>query len=228
MKDNVQNILPALGNGVVALYTVVGKTSADEKGGNNDVTAKTENGRTNVGWILLVTPEFRKAYPIDTKDLEQTVFKFREVLRSPTYNPQPLAQKLYKKLFLQTSAKQKITLAADLETYLGKQSDKTLMWSLDGVLRYVPMAVLHDGKSYLVEQYRNVVFNTASLGSLKDQTKPNWEVVGLGVTTEGTVKAYDGRTLRFAALKGSESELNSLIKEKNSNDAEGIFPGTLN
>jgi CHAT domain-containing protein len=236
MKDNIQAILPALGKGVVALYTVVGKTSVDENAedktaSNNSVNKtddKTASNKINIGWILLVTPEFRKAYPIDTKDLEQTVFKFREALRSPAYDAQPLAQELYKKLFLQTSDKQKTTLAADLETYLGKEKDKTLMWSLDGVLRYIPMAALHDGKGYLVEKYRNVVFNTASLGSLKDAVKPNWEVVGLGVSTEGTVKAYDGRMLRFSALQGSEGELNSIVKEKNrAADAEGIFPGTL-
>jgi CHAT domain-containing protein/Tfp pilus assembly protein PilF len=249
IKDNIQNILPALGKGVVALYTVVGKTTADEDSGvkaNNNAQAKsvnspalnksdnkTDNNKTgnqkiNVGWILLVTPEFRKAYPIDTNDLEQTVFKFREALRSPLYDPQPVAQELYKKLFLQTSEKQKTTLAADLETYLGKQKDKTLMWSLDGVLRYVPMAALHDGKGYLVEKYRNVVFNTASLGSLKDLPKPNWEVIGLGVSTKATVKAYDGRTVNFWALKDSESELNAIIKEKNRTaDVDGLFPGTL-
>jgi len=223
MKDNIQNILPALGKGVVALYTVVGKTSADE-------TAENKSGNNNkitVGWILLVTPEIRKAYPIDTTDLEQTVFKLREALRSPKYDPQPLANELYKKLFLQTSPKQTRTLEQDLQETLGKHKDKTLMWSLDGVLRYVPMAALHDGKNYLVEKYRNVVFNTASLGSLKDSTKPNWEVVGLGVSTEGTVKAFDGRMLRFSALKGSETELNSIVKENNGRDTDGIFPGTL-
>lgn len=222
MKDNIQNILPALGKGVVALYTVIGKTTADDSAKD-----KTASNKINVGWILLVTPEFRKAYPIDITDFEQTVFKFRESLRSPAYDAQPVAQELYKKLFLQTSDKQKTTLAADLETYLGKQKDKTLMWSLDGVLRYVPISALHDGKQYLVEKYRNVVFNTASLGSLKDAAKPNWEVVGLGISTEGTVKSSDGRSLRFSALKGSEVELNSLIKEKDAKDTEGIFSGTL-
>ncbi len=226
MKDNIQNILPALGKGVVALYTVIGKTTADENAGNN-IGNKTGNNKINVGWILLVTPEFRKAYPIDTTDLEQTVFKFRDALRSAEYDPQPIAQELYKKLFLQTSAKQKTTLAVDLETYLGKQKDKTLMWSLDGVLRYVPMSALHDGKDYLVEKYRNVVFNTASLGSLKDSPKQNWEVAGLGVSTGVTVKAYDGRALRFSSLFGAEKELNAIVKEKNGVDANGIFPGTL-
>ncbi len=73
------------------------------------------------------------------------------------------------------------------------------------------------GKGYLVEKYRNVVFNTDKLlGSLKDLPKPNWEVVGLGVSTKATVKAYDGRTVNFWALQGSESELNAIIKEKES------------
>jgi CHAT domain-containing protein/Flp pilus assembly protein TadD len=226
MKDNIQNILPDLGKGVVALYTVIGKTSADEN--DSDKTGnKTDNNKTNVGWILLVTPEIRKAYPIDTINLEQTVFRLREALRSPVYDPQPVAAELYKKLFQQTSPKQTRTLEQDLRETLGQYKDKTLMWSLDGVLRYVPIAALHDGESYLVEKYRNVVFNTASLGSLKDAVKPNWEVAGLGVSTEGTVKAYDGRELSFAALKGSEAELNSIVKEKNKTDDEGVFSGTL-
>ena len=235
IDDNIKNILPALGKGVVALYTVVGKTTADEnaddktasKNSVNKTDDKAASDRINVGWILLVTPEIRKAYPIDTTDLEQIVFKFRQSLRSPRYDPQPLAAELYRKLFLQTSEKQKTTLAADLEETLGKEKDKTLMWSLDGILRYVPMAALHDGKGYLVEKYRNVVFNTASLGSLKDAAKSNWEVVGLGISTEGVVNDYYGKNMPFIALKDSEIELNSLVKEKDKTADEGIFPGTL-
>ena len=215
MKDNIQNILPELGSGVAAIYTVFGQVSD----GLND------KKKTDVGWILLVTPEFRKAYPIDTKDLNKTVADFREVLKSDVYDPQPLAETLYKKLFLQTSDKQKTTLAADLETYLGKSPDKTLMWSLDGVLRYVPMAALHDGKNYLVEKYRNVIFNTASLGSLKDITQKDWNVLGLGVSEAKTVQTGDGKTMNFDALKGAESELRSIVKD--ASDPDGILPGTI-
>ncbi len=221
IKENIQNILPSFGKGVVALYTVVGKT-VDENAKDKD-----KNNKVDIGWILLVTPEFRKAYPIDTTDLEQTVFKFRQSLLSPNYDPQPIAQELYKKLFLQTPDKQKTTLAADLESYLGGEKDKTLMWSLDGVLRYIPIAALHDGKSYLVEKYRNSVFNTASFGTLIAPAKPNWEVAGLGISAEGIIKDYYGKTMRFEALKDSEIELNSLVKEKNKVGDEGIFSGTL-
>ena len=215
MKDNIQNILPDLGSGVVALYTVFGQVS----------NGLDDKQKTDVGWILLVTPEFRKAYPIDTKDLNKTVAEFRAVLKSDTYDPQPLAEKIYQKLFLQTSDKQKTTLAADLETYFAKSADKTLMWSLDGVLRYVPMAALHDGKTYLVEKYRNVVFNTASLGSLKDKSQIDWKVLGLGVSEAKTVKTGDGQTMSFDALKGAESELHSIVKD--TADPNGILPGTI-
>jgi CHAT domain-containing protein len=40
--------------------------------------------------------------------------------------------------------------------------------SLDGVLRYVPVAALNDGKQYLVERYQNVVFTPASQARLKN------------------------------------------------------------
>lgn len=179
---SLQSDLQELGQGAVALYTVVSK---------------------DAGWIILIGPDIRKAYPIDVAGLEQAVLDFRETLRSPTFDPRPLARKLYRKLFLQTSPRQKTTLASDLETYLSNYRDKTLMWSLDGVLRYVPVAALSpDGEHYLVERYRNVVFTTASLPRLKDGVNPRWEALGLGVSVE-----KDG----FPPLAGVERELRAII-----------------
>ncbi|MDQ3817420.1 MAG: CHAT domain-containing protein [Acidobacteriota bacterium] len=197
---SLQSDLKELGPGAVALYTVVSK---------------------DAGWIILIGPDFRKAYPVDVTELEQTVFDFRETLRSPTRDPRALAQKLYQKLFLQTSPQQKTTLAADLETYLSKYHDKTLMWSLDGVLRYIPVAALSpDGVHYLVERYRNIVFTTASLPRLKDRMSNRWEALGLGVSME-----KDG----FPPLEGVERELRAIISEKRADGtaSTGILPGTI-
>jgi tetratricopeptide (TPR) repeat protein len=118
-SQSMMQTLRKLGEGAAALYTVVA------------------NDR---GWVILTTPDFRRAYPIDTTDLNKLVSDFRLTLRSDKYDPVPLAQKLYRALFLQTSDAG-TTLAADLKAYKAK----TLMWSLDGVLRYVPIAALHDG-----------------------------------------------------------------------------------
>src|SRR5215831_11302069 len=84
--------------------------------------------------VILTTPEFQKGYeyPIKAADLNRKVLEFREVLQNPKYDPLPLAQELYKILLG--------PVAKDLE----KAKVHTIMWSLDGVLRYVPVSALHD------------------------------------------------------------------------------------
>jgi hypothetical protein len=42
----------------------------------------------------------------------------------------------------------------------------TLLWSLDGVLRYVPIAALYDGQRYMVERFNNVLFTPESYGHM--------------------------------------------------------------
>lgn len=197
--------LRELGAGTVALYTVI---------------VRDENGKTKNGWVILTTPDFRKAYPIDVTNLDEAVFAFRAAVSNPAYDPAPHAQQIYRMLFLQTSDSQKTTLGADLDTYLKDKPNKTLMWSLDGVLRYVPIGALNDGKQYLVERYRNVVFNTASKSKLKDAVKTKWTALGLGVSEERKEAG-----LTFPALPGSENELRRIIRDKDS--PTGILPGIV-
>ncbi len=205
--------LKELGRGTVALYTVIVN---DAKPSVNPNSPQKEQIKT--GWIILVTPEFRKAYPVDVKDLEKTIFNFRQTLTSPSYNSQPFAQELYKKMFLQAGKDNK-TLAADLDEYFKDKPNKTLMWSLDGIFRYVPIAALHDGKSYLVEKYRNTIFNTASKDRLKDAVKPNWTALGLGVSIGRT---ESGKT--FSSLVGAKRELQKIVKQDNNS---GIMKGSI-
>ena len=110
--------------------------------------------------------------------------------------------------------KPRATLAGDLKSY----GAKTLMWSLDGVLRYVPISALHDGKSYLVERYPNLVFTTASLTRLLDAAAGNWRAFGLGVSKE-----YKD----FPALTAVPRELHSIIREAGSAESLGVLPGVI-
>ena len=191
-SQSMMQTLRKLGEGTAALYTVV----ANDK-----------------GWVILTTPDFRRAYPIDTTDLNKLVSDFRLTLRSDKYDPVPLAQKLYRALFLQTS-NAGTTLAADLKAYKAK----TLMWSLDGVLRYVPIAALHDGKGYLVERYPTLVFTTASLARLLDSSDEKWRALGLGVSKEHN---------EFPALSAVPRELHSIIRETGATRSLGVLPGTI-
>ena len=203
-EKNLQSALAALSketkSGTVAIYTVIG---TDEK------------AAAKFGWVILVTPKERKAYPIDIKDLEKTVFEFRSALTNDLYDPQPLAEKLYTAIFRQTSEKQKRTLEADLKEILAASPDKTIMWSLDGVLRYVPMAALHDGENYLVEKYRHVVFTKESLLWLMSPASSNRNALGLGVSEKRE---------NFNPLPGVVRELSDIIKQNN--DTGGILDGT--
>jgi CHAT domain-containing protein len=79
---------------------------------------------------------------------------------------------------------------------------QTLMWSLDGALRYVPLAALYDGKQYLIEQYGVSVMTLASSTRLKDRPDQEWKVAGFGVT-----KGFEGAS----ALPSVAAELAGII-----------------
>ena len=189
----------------VAIYTVIGTEDIRDAGG------KPSQARTKFGWTVLVTPTDRKAYPIDVRGLEETVRRLREALKSDKYDPRPDATKLYTAIFRQTSTKQRATLEDDLAEALARSENKTVMWSLDGVLRYIPMAALYDGTKYLVEKYRNVVFTPQSLIQLQAVNDENWSVLGMGVS-----EARQG----FSPLDGAKDELEFIVRP-------GMFDGRV-
>ena len=157
--------------------------------------------------VILTTPDFQKGYevPIGAAELNRKVLAFRQALQSPKYDPQPLARELYGILVA--------PMARDLEA----AKATTLMWSLDGVLRYVPIAALHDGTRYLVERFNNVVFTPASQARLKDAPAGNWDVLGLGVS-----KSHGER---IPALPGVVEEMRGIIREEGS--GTGVLPGAI-
>jgi CHAT domain-containing protein/tetratricopeptide (TPR) repeat protein len=177
--------LRELGDGTVALYTLVGEQALR---------------------IVLITPDVQKAAEsrVTAAELNRKVFAFRKVLQDPRLDPKPLARELYALLVG--------PVARDLE---GAQA-QTLMWALDGALRYLPVSALHDGSAFLVERYRSVVFTPASNARLKDPPQSNWRGIGLGVS-----KAQPG----FDALPGAAAELREVIRAEEAPD--GVVPGVI-
>ncbi|HEV3467827.1 MAG TPA: CHAT domain-containing protein, partial [Pyrinomonadaceae bacterium] len=158
--------------------------------------------------VILITPDVQVAreYEIKAAELNKKVAAFREALQRPSSDPRPLARELYRVLVG--------PVARDLE----QARAETLMWSLDGALRYVPVAALYDGERYMVERYRNVVFTPASAARLKDEPSPRWRGLGFGVS-----KAVG----EFAALPAVPDELRGIIREAEGGTGPGVLPGRI-
>jgi CHAT domain-containing protein/Tfp pilus assembly protein PilF len=161
--------------------------------------------------MMVITPATRVAReaPISKIALRGKVFAFAQALagHGSEQDIQAKAQDLYN------------VLIAPVEKDLQGAQAKTLVWSLDDVLRYVPLAALYDGKQYLVERYRNVVITTSSVGNLKDKPQVgSWRGAAMGVS-----KDYDG----LGELKAVPDELDSVVRSDNLPGSHGPLPGTI-
>ena len=158
--------------------------------------------------VILITPdvEVAREYPIGKGELNAKVAAFREAVQNPKLDPMPGAKELYKILIG--------PIARDLE---GSRA-QTLMLSLDGVLRYVPIAALHDGHGYLLERYRLALFTPASHSRMKEALESRPKALGLGVL-EGS-SALSGTARRPA-------ELRSIIRVGDAKSSNAVLSGRI-
>ena len=166
--------------------------------------------------VLVITSQTQKAeeYTIPAADLNAKILQFRDVLQNPKVDPRPLGKELYD------------ILIGPIEKDLAGAKAQVLMWSLDGTLRYLPLAALWDGSHYLVERYALSVFTPASMSRLGDDAQKDWTGLGLGVSkshvvTDPTTK----QSLRFNPLPGARAELTQVMGGVN--DAAHIIPGVV-
>lgn len=172
--------------------------------------------------VLLVDGEI-SAYvpvPIQRHELAKLVEELRTALtkineqRQPAIDPRPAAQALYGKVF------------APIEETVRAQNVTTILWSVDGPLRSVPMAALHDGKRYLVERYSLGLITPDSVRAMLVRAPKPAAVnpsLGLGVT-EAIGKA--------TPLPLVETELNAIFRGPKQggglfSPATGVIPGEV-
>ena len=160
--------------------------------------------------IIVITGSAAAAreYAIPESELNEKVAAFGMALRDPSRDPRPPAEELYK------------ILVGPVKADLDQARAETLVWSLDGVLRYVPMAALYDGKQYLVENYNTVTITPDSIPNLAD--KP--DVAKLSVAAMGISQKYEQD---LPALPAVVSELEEIVKDAHAKGANGVLPGTI-
>ncbi|WP_243147154.1 CHAT domain-containing protein [Scytonema sp. UIC 10036] len=138
-------------------------------------------------------PLLHYATPIEQNQLETLADKLRQtiVIRSRD-DYMALSQQLYDWLLRQS------------ETDLSKSEVKTLVFVLDGVLRNLPMAALHDGKQFLIEKYSVALTPSLQLLPPKHLQQENLKVLSAGLT-----EARQG----FSPLEYVETELKEIKSE---------------
>lgn len=157
---------------------------------------------------LVITPTsaFSVETPIKAAELNNKAVELWTLLRSPDFDPRPAAHDLYKVVFARVAAK------------LPKNT-KTILWSLDGTLRYIPMGALNDGRGYLAERYESVVFTRADSERITRATSALRAGSGFGVSEARTVE-LGGESIEAAPLPAVRTEMRRIFRS-------AVSPGVL-
>jgi CHAT domain-containing protein/tetratricopeptide (TPR) repeat protein len=159
---------------------------------------------------LIITPTniVAVAAPVKGADVNTKALELWKLLRSPKYDPRDASNELYKIVFEPIASK----LPANT---------KTILWSLDSNLRYVPMSALFDGKHYLAERYQNVIFTRADKERMTRAVNPAITGTGMGSSEAHTVE-LGGDRFQAAALPAVKAEINRIFTDEG---AAGMLPG---
>ena len=150
--------------------------------------------------VNLQGKKITKKISISSKDLVNKIYQFRSAL-ADRVSSIALGQELYS------------VLIKPIESDLNLDNTFQVMLSLDGALRYLPFAALHDGQSHLVSKYNFTIFDNLNTNDVFSSNN-KWKVAGFGVT-----KAVNG----FTALPSVMEEMTGIITNK----TLGVYPGTI-
>lgn len=148
-------------------------------------------------YSLVVTRDDVRYVATPTKDLNAKAKTFWALLQSERYDPRIAGKELYDLVF------------KPLEKFIPANT-KTILWSLDGNLRYVPMGALFDGEHYLVERFNHVTLTRSDTARLTAPVAAKWTATGFGSSKARTVQNLD-KAIWFSALPGVGTELRSLF-----------------
>lgn len=200
--SRLQNTLAELGPRVMGIRLLLGEEHA---------------------YAIVVTAHTRQKFELKATpaELRSKVLQVRRDLRFPSSNPKPHLAELYAMVVAPFGDELKALERNTAQDPASEDHVATLLWSLDGVLRYVPMAALYDGQHYLIERFNNVLFTPESYGHLT--ASPNAKSVGLRVLAMGLSKSYGG----LPALPGVMPELEAVVHDPAVPDSHGPMEGRL-
>lgn len=113
--------------------------------------------------LIVVRPEGRvaKTIKIARSEMDRRIVDFRQALLDPDIDPRPAGKQIYD------------VLVKPIESSL---AGCQVIWSLDGLLRYVPLTALWDGKQYLIERQSETMFSPLIVDALVESDKKSAEI----------------------------------------------------
>ena len=162
--------------------------------------------------ILVVSPQgfaVREAH-VGAATLEDLATRYVAALKTPLEDSQllALARELHRWLI--------DPVLLDLQR---NQAD-TLVLSLQGPVRSVPFAALHDGRQWLVERYALALASTATLaGTASGGTRRPWRIAAFGSS-----RAVP--ELGLSSMPGVEQELYGVVRD-DTQHSHGALPGIM-
>lgn len=123
--------------------------------------------------VALISPGETTAFysKVGAKEVRSRVQKLRAAIRDRSRLPLAEARAVYEVLF-----------PPGLEDALKRLHATTLVWSLDGVLRYVPLPALHDGRGFLVDRFAQVTLTPGTYFRVAEARKAQWTALAAGVS----------------------------------------------
>jgi CHAT domain-containing protein/tetratricopeptide (TPR) repeat protein len=173
-------------------------------------------------YAIVVTAHTREKFELKgtSAELRNKVLQVRDELRDHTSDPKPHLAELYGMVISPFESELKALEQTSAPDASGTPPP-TLLWSLDGVLRYLPMTALYDGQHYMLERFNNVLFTPESYGHM---TSPSQESSGaLRVLAMGLSKSFGG----LAPLPGVLPELDAVVHDPSVPESHGPMDGVL-
>jgi CHAT domain-containing protein/Tfp pilus assembly protein PilF len=158
--------------------------------------------------VITGSTQVAREYAIPQEELNQKVAALAAALEDYQNDAKAPALELYK------------ILMGPVENDLEQAGADTLVWSLDGVLRYVPMAALFDGKQYMVEKYKMATITPVSIPRLSDTP----DVSRLSVAGMGISQQYQTDLPELPSVVG---ELDHVVRDPQVKGAVGVLPGQV-
>lgn len=162
--------------------------------------------------IIVTTDKGQRGYviPVSESALRKMVQDFRSTVLGAKFGDTDAslpAQTLYDHL------------VRPIERDLREARARTVVWSLDKFLRYLPTAALWDRhEGYFVEKYSSVVLALAGTRNLGQRPlgKTRWRALGIGVSRG---------TDNLEPLQNVSSELEAIVREGGARDTRGLISG---